>query len=221
MPGSWELVRRKSVLCAFLHVDVTSVAWSLGLRNLLPPEMAMMPIAGMPYDHGRNVACMKALECGADYLFFLDSDVVPPRDAVLRLMAHDKPLISGMYCRRSPPHAVPVMIKNGTWFTAFRPGEVVEVDLVGAGCLLIRRDLLEKMPPQSPDRGRHWFDWRVDCAGIRPQGDCLSEDFTFCKHVRERMGIPILVDTSVHCKHVGLAQSTLGRFEPCETTPVT
>lgn len=195
------------------------MAWSLGLKNLIIPG-GIVPLAGMPFDHARNVACMRALEVGASHIFFLDSDVIPPRDAILRLINHNQPIISGLYTRRSPPAAIPVMIKNGAWVTQYKPGSIVEVDLVGAGCLLIKREVLETFPPQR--EGHHWFDWKVNYQGgkLYPPGECMSEDFTFCINAR-KMGYKILVDTSIMCRHVGLAQSTYNRFEPCDATPVT
>lgn len=217
MPCSWEIRKQNSVLCSILHVDFTTVAWAFGLRNLIIPGH-VLPLSGMPFDHARNMAGMRALEVGAEWLFFLDSDVVPPRDAILRLMNHKKPIVSGVYYRRSPPIGVPVMIKNGGWFTGYPPNSLVEVDLVGAGCLLIHRSVLERLPAQSP--GHHWFDWKVDLAGVLPPGECLSEDFTFCLHSK-RNGFQVLVDTSIICKHIGLAESTQAGYGPLEATPVT
>jgi len=176
----------------------------------------------MPFDHARNTACKSALEQGVDWLFFLDSDVVVPHDAILRLMTHNKPFISGMYRRRSPPVAVPVMIRNGSWVTDFPQGQVIDVDLVGAGCLLIHRDLLLKCPPQRPQAGKTWFDWRVDCQGILPPGECLSEDFTMNLHIKRTMGIPTLVDTSVRCRHIGYGEADEnGVWKPMETRSIT
>ncbi len=220
MPGSWELKSRRRVLCAILHVDQTTIAWSFGLRNLqLPGEV--IGLSGMPYDHARNSACQMALQGGFSHLFFLDSDVIPPRDAVLRLLAHDRPLVCGMYSRRSPPHGVPVMIRNGKWVTDFAPNSLIEVDVIGAGCMLIRRDVLENLPPLDPKRGKTFFDWRVDMMGLLPPGEALSEDFAFCLAVRKTLGIPVLCDTSIQCKHVGLAEATYGSFVPCHANPVT
>lgn len=218
MPGAWELRQQSSVLCAVLHVDTTSIAWAIGLRNLIIPG-PVMPLAGMPYDMARNVACMRTLESGAEWLFFLDSDVIPPRDAVPRLMAHKKPIVSGIYCRRSPPCSVPVMIKDGSWMTSFPPQGLFEVDLVGAGCLLIHRTVLEQLPPLDP--GHHWFSWRVDMKGTpgMVDGECLSEDFSFCVHAR-RHGFPVLVDPTIQCKHIGFAQATFGQFAPLDVVAV-
>lgn len=172
--GSWEQPIG-SVLTVVLHTDVVSTAWALGLKNLQLPG-PVMPLAGMPFDMARNLGCMRALEGGFDYVFHLDSDVIPPPDAVLRLMKHDLPIVSGLYCRRSTPHMVPVMMRGSNWFVDFPKNSLVEVDFVGAGCLLIRRDVLEQLPPIR--EGCHWFDWRVHLKGHVP--DAVSEDFAFC-----------------------------------------
>ncbi len=219
MSGCWEITQQSSVLVAVLHVDTTTVAWSFGLRGLIVPNGQVIGLTGMPFDMSRNTACMRALECGASHIFFLDSDVVPPRDAILKLLAHRQHFISGLYCRRSPPQGVPVAIKDGKWLTQYPPNTVMEVDLVGAGCLLISRELLQSIPPQRKEVGRHWFDWRVDMRGLIPEGEALSEDFTLCQHIR-RHGHKVLLDTSIQCKHIGFGQATFGKFEPLEATAI-
>ncbi|MDE2095638.1 MAG: hypothetical protein KGL39_00145 [Patescibacteria group bacterium] len=230
MPGSWEIRAANQVLVGTLHVDVTTLAWAFGIRNLIIPGRddlrqfyPFLPVAGMPFDHARNVICQKALEYGAQYVLMLDSDVIPPRDTIIRLMAHNLPLVSGMYCRRSPPHGVPVMIKEGQWITNFVPGSLVEADVVGSGCLLIHRSVLEAMSPSDKARGKQWFDWRVDMrgTGTLPDGLCMSEDFVFCANARQQLGIKAYVDTSIVCKHIGYAQAGLGTFTPLDCQPIT
>lgn len=236
MPGSWEIRKSNSVLIGILHVDVTTVAWSFGVRNLIVPgreELRMFPpfqpVAGMPFDHGRNSICKAVLDLGAEWLFFLDSDVIPPKDALVRLIAHQKPIISGVYHRRSPPEGIAVMLKGTVgpdgkpavqWMTQYPPNQVIEVDLVGAGCLLIHRSVLERLPPQRKEQGKHWFDWRVDCKGILPEHECLSEDFTFNTWAK-RHGYKILVDTSIQCRHAGFGEATYNSFKPLETRSFT
>ena len=219
MPGSWEICQNNQVLVGILHTDQVSTAWSLGLRNLIIPGQ-ILPVAGMPYDMARNSICRAALDGGYKWCFHLDSDVITSRDTILRLMAHNLPIVSGVYCRRSPPAGVPVMIKNGAWVTNYPPNTLFEVDLVGAGCLLLRRDFLEKLPPLDAKRGKHWFDWRVDMAGLIPQGEALSEDFAMNLHARKN-GWKVMVDTSIMCKHVGLAEAGYGSFQPCHANPNT
>lgn len=215
MPGCWEIKAAKQVLVGILHVDFTSIAWALGLRNLQIPGH-ISPVSGMPYDMARNTICQQVLQNGYEFVFFLDSDVIPPPDTIHRLMAHRQPFISGVYHRRSPPHGIPVMLKGGKWITEYPANRLIEVDLVGAGCLLIHRSVLERVPHQRPEAGKTYFDWRVDCKGKLPDGECLSEDFTLCSHVK-KYGIQVLVDTSIQCRHIGLAQATYGSMLPCET----
>ncbi len=227
MSGCWEM--QHDVLVGTLHTDVTTVAWACGFRNLIiPGRGAFLPVAGMPFDHARNSLNQAALDGGFSHVLHLDSDCIPPRDGILKLLRHNLPIVSGMYCRRSPPHSVPVMIKNGTWVTNFTPGSLVEVDMVGAGFLLLSRWFLENFPPQAPELGKHWFWWRVDQRDIKdpttgkPKYDnCLSEDFTMNVMAKTKLGVPSFVDTSVIVKHVGYAQSTFGSFVPMETTPNT
>lgn len=217
---SWEIP--PSVFVYTLSVEMTTMAWARGLRQLIIPGplQDVHFISGMPFDHGRNTAMMRFLESGADYAFSLDSDVIPPRDAILRLISRGKPVISGVYARRSPPVGIPVMIRNGQWVTEYPAKSLIEVDVVGAGCLLIHRSVIEKLPPVDPELGRAWFSWRVDRAHLLPPGDGMSEDFVFCKQVREKLGIPIVVDTSVVTKHVGLAEALPGHFGPIDAVPI-
>lgn len=218
MAGSWEILKRPSILCAILHTELTTVRWAFGLRELVfPGPHHVAGIAGMPFDHARNAACQQVINSDIDYLFFLDSDVVPPPDALLRLTARRLPVVSGVYCRRSPPHGLPVMQRNGDWVRNLpEKGKdpMIEVDVVGAGCLLIHRKVLEQVPPQR--QGKPWFDWRVDLQGIFPPQDCKSEDFTWCDHIRKH-GVKVMVDTSVRCLHIGSAQADLGSLSPLVT----
>lgn len=217
MAGAWELSNHEAVQVCILHTDVVTLAWSFGLRNLIiPGGLPILPLAGMPYDHARNAGAQEALNRGAQWCFFLDSDVIPPRDTIPRLMAHRQPIMSGVYHRRSPPHAIPVMLKDGRWLTDYPKNAIIEVDLVGAGCLLVHRSCLEATPPQRP--GKRWFDWTVDMAGHMEV--CTSEDFTWNNWVRKH-GFKVLADTSVQCRHVGYGEAMLHSFLPLNTCPVT
>ena len=221
MVAAWDARNDPNILVGILHVDTTTVAWALGLRALKIPGRFQEPlcVAGMPFDDSRNVLCQRALELGADGVFMLDSDVVAPVDTILRLWKHNLPIVSGVYYRRSPPEGIPVMQKPvGQWITNFPKKSLIEVDVVGAGCLLLRRSLLENCPPQRP--GKHWFDWRVCFHQSMPREECLSEDFTFMTHIRRTMGIKTYVDTSIECKHIGFAQATNKSFKPLDVALV-
>lgn len=217
MPGAWEIRASQKVLLYSIHTETTTMAWAAGFRNLVLPGSFFF-LSGMPYDHARNAAVQQFLHSPYEWLFSLDSDVIPPPDTILRLLSHNQPVISGLYYRRSPPHGLPVMIRNGAWLTNYPPNTVQEVDLVGAGCLLVHRRVFEQVPAQRP--GKPWYDWRVDLkgTGLGHDGECMSEDFTWCAHIKKH-GYRVLVDTSIKCRHAGYGQAVQGGIVPLETMP--
>lgn len=227
--GAWER-ETPSVLLAILTREIVTMKWALGLRGLaLPAASGIKTVAGRPFDVARNEACDDALRLGFQWLMFLDDDVIPPGDIFGRLAGHGADVISGLYHRRQEPICPVAMVFNAqgqpTWVTSWNPpNSTVEVDLVGAGCLLIHRRVLEKVD-------RPWFEWEIGRdegrrgvtppfggAGVtkddKPQRNAMSEDFTFCLKAK-RAGFRIYLDTSVHCEHVGLGQSSPdGTFRP-------
>ena len=90
------------------------------------------------------------LDDGADYLFFMDDDTVPPVDAILRLLRLGYPLVSGLYFMPSEPYnPIAYMKKEGTGLYEavydYPKGGLFEVDAIGMGCALIHRSVYEKI----------------------------------------------------------------------------
>lgn len=208
MPLAHEIKAARQVLCVILTREITHISWSFSFRNLIIPGEPMV-LGGMPFDHARDVGAQRSLDGGFDYVFFLDDDVCVPPDVILRLMAHRLPIVSGLYIRRSPP-IFPVMIRNTPsgkqWVTSFQVPSLIEVDMVGAGCLLIHRSVLEKLPWINPPK-HHWFEWRSNAHNLR-DSDRTSEDFSFCLHAKQH-GFKTIVDTSLQCRHLGHSESRL------------
>lgn len=209
MSGAWE-IPAPEVLLATLTREVVSTRWAAGYRALrLPPTGATTIKSGAPFDYGRNMACDDVLKHGFTWLFFLDDDVVPPPDAFARLAAHGKDIVSGLYYRRASP-IVPVAMTlddkgESRWVTEWSPPDsLVEVDYVGAGCLLIHRRVLERLP-------RPWFVWEIGRGDL--PAPHLSEDFSFCRRAKQA-GFSVYLDTSVRCEHIGLGQSGADGFRP-------
>ncbi len=223
MPGSWEQINsqpinQNRVLGCVLTRETVTTAWAFGLKNIQLPNGSWTALSGMPFDMARDTGCLKLLELGWEWLFFLDDDVIAPPDTVFRLIGHNKPIVSGVYYRRYNPLA-PVMLKdsqNGPqWIAEYPKNSLIEVDFVGAGCLLIHRDVLKSLPRLS--NRCHWFEWRCDRTDL-PHLEKTSEDFTFCKHARNH-GFKIHVDTSIQCSHIGYASSSVEGYKPLEIKP--
>jgi len=145
----------------------------------------------------RNLLREKALDEGYDYFLNIDQDVVPPKDAIQKMISCRKDVITGIYFNPwekdgkvrllatiwvCPPNdsnkLVPVRedIVNGN--------NLVKIDSCGSGCLLIHRSVLEKIK------------FRYDLT----QGEGVDDVF-FCQDVKKE-GISIYADTSVKCKHM-------------------
>lgn len=136
-----------------------------------------------------------ALQMAAENILFIDTDINPPPDVISRLLAHDKPIVSGLYARRYEPPWLEMLKQKPEGLTAlfegeYEKGSLVECDAIGMGCCLIKTSVFKEM--EKP-----WFQWtEYYAAGGQ------SEDFTFCRKAR-RIGFKIYVDTSVICGHSG------------------
>jgi hypothetical protein len=117
----------------------------------------------------------------ATHVFFLDDDVLVPPDGLLRLLAHDVPIVSGFYVERAAPH-FPVAYRHGADLhvplTRFCSG-LQRVDAVGAGCLLVKTEVFRALEPE-------WFAFAPG----------YSEDSYFCAQAR-RAGFEVLLDFDV------------------------
>ena len=160
----------------------------------------------------RNSIVQKTIDGGYDLLMMVDSDVTPPRSALVDLMSHDVGFASGFYVRRSDENdgltcAYRLFDENGrenfnyTLESAYtrddmaemrgRGEYLVEIHGCGMGCVLISRETLESL-------SYPWFDWVNYRDGKRSM---LSEDLFFCEKLVSA-GIPRYADSRVACGHL-------------------
>jgi hypothetical protein len=141
----------------------------------------------------RNNLIEQFLESDAEYLFLVDADMGVPREGLKTLVEHDLPIVGAFCFRRDPPYEPTLMIKTNQkineqtyLYENMRdyPDGLMEVHATGGACLLIKREVLEKVT--SP--------WFYELDGVK------SEDIYFCEKVREA-GYKIYVDTTVKTSH--------------------
>ena len=155
MVGAWEQGKARIVI-GIPHTGWTSMEWAFGLRFLdLPERTVIHRQRGSPIDIARNNLAQAALDADAEWLMFIDSDTVPPPDAIAKLMAHDADIVSGLYYTRKDvilPCAYKYINGEACQLGTFEKNEVCEVDLVGMGCCLIHTRVFKNLPKASSYR---------------------------------------------------------------------
>lgn len=174
-------------------------------------------------DVARNVVASQALQSGAEYLFYWDSDLAVDPQIVPKLIAHGLPVVSALYWRRHPPifpevfrvnpkTGIPAPMKAEE-IRALRGGQLIECDAVGLGCCLIHRSVLEKLAKRSPkftmispDDPEDKLEVIEFMKMIFQNNVTISEDVMFCSRVQHELGLKIFVDPNIECPHLCGAQ---------------
>lgn len=167
-------------------------------------DLQYRTVSGYDCAAARNIIADEMLERGFDYVLMVDSDVVLPQDALVRLIEWDEPVMLGYYAHQgsfAPPHGdgKTCLCKPSSYHEQYtgdemailRDGGLFKVPIRGGGmgCALIRRDAFERT-------AFPWFRFVVyeDRHGV------LSEDLYFCSKCREA-GMELYADARVACGH--------------------
>lgn len=154
---------------------------------------------GQPRDFNRNRCVALFLEDNRDWLFFVDDDTTIPDDAIAKLLAVGKPIVSGVQPLWLTGQLVAnVKLEDGPdgpfpwpdWVTWNRPAEPFRIGYCGFGCILIHRSVLV-------DIGYPWF---VESYGDVWGKDNKTEDIDFCQKAT-KAGYEIWCEPTVECGH--------------------
>jgi hypothetical protein len=101
---------------------------------------------GQPIDISRNIAVSKALQMKAKWVLFYDSDVLVFPDSLEQLMNAHRPIVSGIYRSRGPPHQIIANIgDHPVTDEQVEANPLLEVDDVGMGFCLIDTRVLRNL----------------------------------------------------------------------------
>ena len=197
---NWAFPR---ILVAFL------LERSISYADLVFPSIVQIAAQGpvilnMPYmrtDLARNKASMELLKGDFTHLLMLDIDHVHPTDIIQRLARwvlkdpRKYQVVGGLNFRRSEPYD-PCAYRigdDGSMYTIAweKDDEIMEVDRLGTGSILIAREVFETIPPPW-----FWNDYSQSWRDAWP-----GEDIGFNKKCVEN-GIKMWVDLTVTSPHI-------------------
>lgn len=159
--------------------------------------LAMKP-GSLIYTSRNDLATM-AIQMDADFVFWLDSDMVFKPDTLVRMMdimqKNDLDFLTGLYFRRVPPYS-PVLFEELSIegveckFKEYKkiPDGLFEVAACGFGCVLMKTDV--------------FFDVQSKFGNMFAPIANNGEDIAFCWRARE-CGYKLYCDSSLICGHVG------------------
>lgn len=138
-----------------------------------------------------------------DYMMWIDSDVIFSVDQFLKLLQHQKDIVSGLYLMEDNYQYATVenwdeefFAKNG-YFTFLNRDtlknkkDLFQVSYTGFGFMLVKRGIFEQM--EYP-----WF--QPEYINIGNARDFTMEDVSFCRKAN-RLGHQIFVDPTIVVGH--------------------
>lgn len=151
-------------------------------------------IGSLIYD-ARNQLTKQAIALGADYILWLDSDMMFPSDIMERMIKHmedGKDIVTGLYFRRRSPFT-PVLFKTLDETTHedyldYPKDSVFEVAGCGFGACMTRVEAME-------DIALNAHDFFTPFNGY-------GEDLAFCLRAKQN-GYKIWCDSTIKCAHIG------------------
>ena len=148
----------------------------------------------------RNDLASQAIKMGADYVFWLDSDMMFESDTLKRMLKtmddNNLDILSGVYYRRVEPYT-PVLFdkleisEEGCTHSDMKevPEGLFEIEGCGFGCVLMKTSVI--------------FDVIAAYKDAFSPINAVGEDLSFCWRARQQ-GYKIWADSSIalgHCSH--------------------
>lgn len=141
-----------------------------------------------PLQRCRNRLLQWAMNDGADWILWVDSDNTPPKNGWRKLMKYNLPIVSGLYFTRTPPYKPTAMMINDhetyDFLIEYPKNALIKCDATGLGFTLMKREVFDKLQKDP-------FTWAR-----------YSEDIQFFRDAKEK-GFDCWVDTGMIVEHLG------------------
>ena len=192
---------KKRILIAIPTAKNIEPATFKSIYDLIVPEgyeTVFQYFYGYNVDQVRNLIADWVVKGDYDYLFAVDYDIAFPADTLVRLLGHDKDMVSGVYRQRiADKQILEIFEKNDVGgftqipYENLRNAGLMEIGACGFGCVLIKKKVMI-------DIGYPQFQYR---SAIN-HSDTFSEDLDFCRKAAMK-GFKIYTDSSLLCEHIG------------------
>jgi hypothetical protein len=164
--------RWKHVICRdtlLIHTLTTPIIYN---QRPTVPEVWSCGIEGAYVADNRNQLAEQAIARDADYLLWLDDDMIFPSDSFFRLALHDLPIVGCNYRQRIVEEVIPSafnLVDGEVQRLQPKPEGLEQVDVIGLGVCLMKAHHLRQLP-------RPWFRMGADgedghiCGLFRAEG---------------------------------------------------
>lgn len=199
-----------SIVIAVPTGDDVKAFWAYDLARMMAHTasvrediaMRLLMCGGSLIMKQREMLIDSALETDATHVLFLDTDMRFPKDALMRLLAHDQAVVCVNYTARSAPFVPVAFAEAGNWEARSWPTPdktgLERVAACGFGVMLLQTKALRKI-----NKPRFMIGFNKETNGW------IGEDVYFCLQLA-KAGIPTLIDNDL-TKEV----AHIGRFEFC------
>ena len=187
-------------VCIMAQQTARYSAFAVCLTQLrCPPNTKIDWVFTTDVAGGRNTLVKRALESGAEWCLFLDDDQSFPPDLLLKLLSHEKDIVSALYVQRAGGHG-PLAFSERTSDNTYTqvdltalPGEgLLKVHACGAGGLLIRSEVFHAISDKPT-----WFQYGL----VFNETWNASEDIIFCEKA-QKAGFEVFVDLGCPIGHM-------------------
>lgn len=175
----------------------------VSMLSFYAKEKERVKIVVEPYTYihvARTNILTKAISLNATHVLFIDDDMIFGKDALDKLLSHNKEIVGGLYYKRIAPHTPVIYRQVGQELIIpadFPQDRLFDVDAIGTGFLLIDINVFKNSEPPF------FYYGKPKDFGLK-QNDLydLGEDTTFCLKMR-REGKRIWVDPTIPLGHRG------------------
>lgn len=213
--ASYDHQKRQVIVLGIPSLGLVSLRWVKSFYELrMPTNCGVVHLyrEGKEVGDARNeiVACAfdwQARHPDTDVLgvFFIDDDVLPHPEALVKILSHQQPIMSGLYYMKYQVDTPLIILDEGQGAKrSWRPGEVVDCAIHGMGLTFVAMEVFRRLRDET-DLGVDgfgfplWFKTRKEERVVDAFGNASvyneTEDVYFLKRARA-LGYQPRVDTS-------------------------